>query len=364
LGAPLNKEDIYKRIRKLDYTKSIRKYNRKYGIRPLLRHFPDYETARVEAVRFYGDDFLLKDIHSHTEMVTPPDKLDKIDWRKLMSHAEDHQNAIREYIPRNQYKTIEIKCDKDDYIILIFSSDWHLGSIASDHAEMRKHIDEVLNSRDTYMITLGDISDNMHSFRNKRPAQDQIYPKIICDLMVMQIFSELAEKGKWLTGISGNHEAFDEKNIGANVLDMLLRASEMYKQKSIQLLEGTARVDLMVNEQKYELLLAHKTKFNSAYNLTHNLKQISRFYYMADIVVGAHQHCPAAEETILNGKKRFYIKTGTFKTGIEDSYSTTFYKPGVIQTPCLLLSPRNYDVVYLPNLDLAQKLRCALTGKK
>lgn len=152
----------------------------------------------------------------------------KIDWREWFEHAEKHQKLHDGISQSQDSATIEIKTEKQ-FIAIIFSADWHLGSISVDYKDLRENIEYLLNTDGLYLITVGDLTDNFTKFKSMQPVLSQIFSPREQARILASIIKELTERKKWLAACWGNHDVErDEKMIGFSIVKEMLASSLIY----------------------------------------------------------------------------------------------------------------------------------------
>jgi len=357
LSVKLPIEEHFRRARDLEYPVK-RQY--KYDTGSIYKHYREQGVtdnvwgAFLEEAKKYCDADVVTVNNDDKQKLDIPDN---INWRSLIEHAEKHKQIIEGATPKiEQQKTFTWETNKKA-VILMASGDYHLNSLSTDYNEMMVMIDSLINSEDTKMVVCGDMTENMFQFRNRKPAQQQIYPKPVQDLMAAQILIDLHENKKLIAVLEGgNHDwEMDERVIGVSVLEMLLRANKLYGSVAVPLVKGQARVTIKLNDLVYETLLIHKTRFSSFLHNLHGIKRTMERIHLCDIAIGAHTHSPGYEWYIFQDVVRHVAKVGSFKT--DDDFSMRYYTRGYICTPCFILRTDKKEIIHLPTLEYAQMLR-------
>lgn len=276
-----------------------------------------------------------------------PDKVNiDITWREALDGAEFVKELKKRFENHQDEANADVKCDLP---IIIYTSDWHLGSLATNHEHLKAWLEMVLGTDGVYLVCVGlDIESRGH-FRSILPTLQQVYSTEEQQVIFGQIWEELTNKGKLLASCWDNHSIEQyEKLIGASFYKSM-------QAKKIPYFRGMGLLHLRVGgnlEQTYDHLVTHNTRFGSSYNLTHGLKQTARMHgFTGDIVAAGHIHNPSVE-TVGN---RAFIRTGTFKT--DDEYSQRYWGQGKYACPCVVFHAGRHEFVPFWTVDQALAYR-------
>jgi len=274
----------------------------------------------------------------------------QFDYREWLKSAQATQDLHNKASSKQDIVTIKINTSKP--ICVVFSADWHLGSVSCDYKQFLKNIDFMLNTDGIYMGVVGDTIDNFYLFNNVMAILQQVIPPPKQRRLLSEILNALIAKNKLLFVSYGNHEIRDEKWIGDNLVSRLIEDKVPY-------FSSKAIIKLMVGEQMYTILAMHQTGRNSKINALHGVKQEYLNYFPADIVVTGHHHIPAIESYMHFGAAQragmnyggisWLVKTGTYNA--DDGFSKRYYDNGVICDPCFVLSPGIKKMVPFMNVE-------------
>jgi hypothetical protein len=113
-------------------------------------------------------------------------------------------------------------------------------------------------------------------------------------------------------------------------------------------------VRLTVGREDYLIYRKHRpARYNSSFNLTHNLKQMLRTVlpYEFDVGVSEHLHVEDIEQYLYRGKKRVLLCTGSYK--LTDPWAETWgFMGGGYGVPCIVLYPDRHLI--LPFWSIAE----------
>lgn len=278
-----------------------------------------------------------------------PEFLDKkvgevIDWREWIKVLKTQQNLHQRQSFSQDEATIKLPNFDNNRAVIIFSADWHLGSLSCSYSEFQKNIELILNTPQVYMITVGDLIDNFRRFNALQPVLSQIANPRDQILILRSILNEFWQKKKWIAACWGNHDVQrDEEIYGQSVVKDELNKNLVY-------FNGKGILNLLVGKQKYIIRMSHSFKGNSIYNQLHSAMREMRFQYPdADIFVSAHKHQPAIANTYEFGQRKCFIRTGSFE--LDSGYSKRFWAPGIIGVPAVVLRSDRHDVFVYPSLE-------------
>jgi len=269
-------------------------------------------------------------------------KAEDIDWREWFENLKQRQELHQRTSSSQDEATIEIPTDKK--VAVLFSADWHTGSVAVDYEALQSNLETILNTDRVYMITVGDLIDNFRSFRSLQPVLSQIISPKEQKTILQSILSEFVKKKKWLAACWGNHDIErDERLYGESTVKELLS-------RSIDYFNGKGTLNLIVGKQKYKIKMAHQFKGYSMYNPNHPQNRELKWYSPdADVIVSAHRHQPACQNFYEYGQPKCLIQTGTFQT--DDGFAKRWYGKGIIGIPTVMFRPdKHYCFVY-PSLN-------------
>lgn len=269
-------------------------------------------------------------------------------YRQYFDWIREYQEIHREKGDDESVKTHQLHCERD-YVLVVFSADWHLGNYGVDYGEVESLIDFVADTPDVYLISVGDLIDNFRKFRSAEALFGQIPPND--QLRILEsVLERLGEKGKHIASTWGNHDVeFDEKLSGFSYAAELLRKSTHY-------FKGIGKLILRVNEQEYIIGLTHYYKGHSIYNPVHSHTRFLREQFPdCDIVATGHKHFPAAgwwpNWRNEGAKIQYLVQVGSPK--LRDGYSGRYYGGAISGNHYFFFHTRRRQVVWMPFEDAA-----------
>jgi DNA-directed RNA polymerase subunit RPC12/RpoP/UDP-2,3-diacylglucosamine pyrophosphatase LpxH len=218
---------------------------------------------------------------------------------------------------------LKLKTD-NDRIRIIPWGDIHVGAPDGqcDWAKACREIKYVLDNPDTYLLGMGDYMDCAQKMTGRGPNlfASSLMPMEQLQLME-QVLTPLAEKGKIIGLLGGNHEEWIMQQSGIQIIDLLCRKLR------IPYLGAACSINIQANKQKYALYALHgsgnaqlkHTKIGRLINVSKDI--------FADVLIMGHVHQLAVTK---GGKyqlgkthKAYYITTGHFLNWV-GSYAQAF----------------------------------------
>lgn len=241
--------------------------------------------------------------------------LPELDIWEAFNAIESTQEVVTKAAVGQHEARITVKTQEP--IVVVPTSDWHLGSYATDHDSFQKHLRYVLSTPHLYLIDLGDNIDNFTQFKSAEAILGQALPPKVQKLLLAKILKTLVDNGKLLARCWSNHvEEFDERIFGGQ--------NEAFNELC-PYLRDDGRLFLKVGEVEYKFFVKHKFSGRSIYHVNHGNKRANRLDWPdADIVLSGDTHDgPEHDEYNYNGQPRLAMKASTFKT--EDIRSRRYY---------------------------------------
>jgi len=266
---------------------------------------------------------------------------EKVNWRDWLDNLIEHKDLHQKTSVSQDEATIELPVKKN---IIVFSGDWHLGSLSVSYQEFRKNTEMILNTPDVYMVTVGDLINDFKSFYSLQPVLSQIASPKEQLVILKSICQEFVNSKKWLASCWGNHDnEFDEKIFGQSPVKELLGEHFVF-------FNGKGRLNIIIGDQKYIIELSHSYRGHSIYNPTHGQNRQLKWYSPdADIIVGGHYHTPAIQWFYAYGQRKCLIQVGSFQQ--DDGYSKRWFEPGVIGVPAAVLCANRHEISVYPSLE-------------
>jgi len=341
----------------IDGKKSYRiTYNNEYGKRIRIRvganetyalkiqnKVIEWLDEGLDPIEEYKNESSKSETTSETKLTFLNKKVSSVDWRDFINLCNTNQEVIEN--ASYTQDVVKIQIDTDKPVAIAWSADWHLGSLFTDYKSWQEDLEFILQTKNLYMATVGDLSENFPAkFKSARAPLQQILAPEHQQSMLEGILTELVQNEKLLMAAKGNHDVdFDEQLTGQSQI-------KRFMSRLVPFFNGKGFAQIMVGSEMYTVLMVHKTRFNSYMHALHGIKQEYKETIPADIVVGAHTHKPGFEcyhHYDMSRDLGYIIKTGTYK--VEDEFSKSFWTKGVVGVPTTLLFPHTHKIMIFSN---------------
>lgn len=216
---------------------------------------------------------------------------------------------------------------RTEHPICIFTiGDVHFGSVFCEHELFFAQMEKIKQTPGAYIVWLSNLIDNAipsqypnNMLNNSIPPDKQV-------VRMRKLMEELNAMGKILGAVTSPcHEGWTWKHTGQDINALIFG----FEGRKFPVLDNGSvlKVAVGIGEDYhiYNVALYHQVgPFESNFNETHALRQMNRLNLQmnADVVVGAHKHCAAAQLTYEGVGKNVipvaYIRSGTYK-GIGDT---------------------------------------------
>lgn len=243
---------------------------------------------------------------------------------------------------------ITIKTDKP--IAIPFIADQHLGSYEVDYERAERDAKEIADTPNMYTVFGGDSIDNFIKLAiSSAMLESTTTPSE--QLQLLEYYLSLF-KGKILAIVSGNHELWLKDMTSFDLYKHIINT------KIIQTYEPyTAKIDLYVNNINYKIMIRHKYRFNSSFNLTHTVKRMYDMCdYSFDIGIVCHHHRATFEPFEKHSQTRWAVRTGTYKTYDDFASKIGFANAKNEILPTAILYPDQKKIEMVGSIAAAKKL--------
>lgn len=281
-----------------------------------------------------------------------PDMVDKVHPELHGWDLLDHAIGEQQYREKRKYWQDDalVKIDVAEPAIIVYSSDWHFGSLATDHEHVARWLKFFLEEPDIYMVTAGVDMENRSVFRSHQPTVDQVMNPEDQLEFLRWLWQEMVKGKKIVAACWDNHLIEQQENL------LGYSAAARHMGEDVVYFRGRGLLTLKIGSQEYTHFLTHKARFNSSLNAAHGIKQQARIEgVIADVVVAGHIHNPDVEQYWEGGRPRTAVMTGTFKT--DDPYSVRHFAQGIFAAPTLVYHHDTHKIVAFRSVDEALTYR-------
>lgn len=243
-----------------------------------------------------------------------PGRRDFEAWTEIVTRQQEERKEILD-IPEK----VEVEIRTRRPFLLSLFGDVHAGSERVDYKRFAEDV-EATKEVEGFSITMGDLTDSY--FFN--PGEDeQIMAGEEQVLYAQSALEKLAEGGRLIAGIGGDHDLWSKDRMGAHTL-----YHEFHERFGAHYLEGPSKITVKVNdgeeEVDYKIVGAHKARGHSIYHPTHTPLRQEFGARGCDVSVTAHTHEKGHLRKVIpdfEGNERVvdYISLGAYKES--DRYS-------------------------------------------
>lgn len=265
-------------------------------------------------------------------------------WNSIENYQEMHNGQNKEC------ELVEVHYD-DDYVVIAFLADIHVGSESTEMKLLRYHIDEIRKRKNLLLALCGDYADNFITFAQNQ----QLIPPSDQHRLVEFILNSI--KDKTIGCIRGNHEERTKKVADVDLIEM------MCTQLGIPYMGANAWIKITVKDIEYKIHMAHDYRYKSSLNLTHTVKRMFEKEGEFDIGLVAHEHVGDIEQTEVWGKQRIFIRPGTYMIRNRWALNKS-YNGSNICVPCVLLFGDRKQMISFYNIEDALKILDLLQKEK
>ena len=253
--------------------------------------------------------------------ITKDIEYDGVTWREMLRDVNVISDLNKKYGDfYSENYTYEINHDNP---IIVFTSDWHLGSRYTDYRELMKHWEFLLQDN-VYTIVVGDLVDMFLEFKNKSVIHSQIVNPTFQIKLLKSYLEEAFATGRFIAVGLSEQMSHDQAMKVLGGIDIYSILFEKYA-KNVAFMRNKGHIYLKVLDQQYEIAIGHKVSASKLNPFLGALNLCRYFYPNADVLVTAHTHNPASAEVYYAGKKRALINLGAFKIG--DDFSVSYFDP-------------------------------------
>lgn len=327
--------EIYKKNRSV---KTITSYARELDI------LPDTLTKRLREL-----EYQTRNIPEYSEEQFPDRKQRDVSFSHFTSHIQEIQRYEQENSIAQDEATWHPKPEYPDLpIAILWMSDVHYGSKATDYDMLLEHLDIVRNTPNMYIISGGDEIDNFS------PAK---YPDgIISDLAKPgdqilawgDLLKQLTYENKLAAVVWGNHTAFS-KQAGIDPYEFWHENTECPF-----FTDGGGTLHIVHGNQIYNAGLRHTYFGNSKVNPSNAAKKLMQYGYPdLDIACLAHTHWSSGEMFTSMGREKIAVIGGTYK--LFDSFRKNWDGDPHPAGYTIVLHPESFKMLLFRFPEMAQQ---------
>jgi len=219
------------------------------------------------------------------------------------------QKKLQDFDDRQTEVTITI--DDDRPIGIVFSGDWHIGGLYTDHEMMLEDFRTFRDTDGLYVVGMGDYVDNYITRSHAGGMFEQIInpdrQRDICEHLIDEYLS-----GRLLVLLKGNHDNWEIKETGEDFVKHLARKA------GVPYLWYGGEIRLNLSGAEYKIHAHHSYRYNSSLNTTNSQRNLFSSTH-ADIIALGHIHTNEIHAKSAGNMDTVWMRTGSYK--ITDDYS-------------------------------------------
>jgi len=240
-------------------------------------------------------------------------------YEPLEPDPEALWEATKRLAAELEYKVSEINeieidlRDQDKPIAVVEMADLHIGGIGTDYDAIDRDTELIAKTDGMYCVVGGDNLDNFIQAFLLTGMAVQAVTASTQWLLFERYVNRISDKV--LYARVGNHDSWTAK------MSQVDKFGEMMREHAILNVEHIGVAHLLVGEQHYIVEATHKWWGTSKLNELHSAMRLLDYGIAdnVDVAVVEHRHSPAAGWQLRRGKRRFLVRTGTYK--VKDNYA-------------------------------------------
>jgi predicted phosphodiesterase len=299
-----------------------------------------YQQIADELSKRFGKEFTFNGVRNRLRRTTK-NKISYADRKNISDNIEDYiqhlirsQEELQQFDDRQTSVTLDI--DDNKPIGIVFTGDWHVGGLYTDHKQMLKDFETIKNTDGLYNIGMGDYADNYISSSHKGGQYEQITTPEKQKELIEYLFTKYLGENN-IAILKGNHDNWEYKETGEDFVKYLARLIE-----SPYLWYG-GEINIRLGNQVYKIIARHTYLGNSALNTTNSQRRLFD-ETQGDVIALGHLHFNESHAKSKAGKDTVWIRTGTYK--VTDDYTQwVIGGKGDTRQPMVILFPDEKKII-------------------
>jgi hypothetical protein len=174
------------------------------------------------------------------------------------------------------------------------------------YEELEERVDMMVDAPNYYLFSVGDTHDNYLPKKYGDGMFHQLIAPEIQKQLVEKLYMRL--KPRWLGAVQGCHEEWSYES------DQFNWTAYLSKKLGCPNFGHGGLARLQLGETMYKIMLRHRYRFNSSFNLTHTVKRMREQLGEFDVGCVAHHHQASIEQVSCgDGIERIFLRPGSFK---------------------------------------------------
>lgn len=274
-----------------------------------------------------------------------------IDIQAIRGRVLDQWHNTRAEWERKRTQTVRI--DRS-LVGIAWTADWHVGSDGTDYDRLEAELDIIGETPGLWCGFVGDPADNfvvakLLQLRTQTRAT-------IPDEYFLTGYYLAKIAGKLIAAVGGNHAWWTAALAGLDLFGYRLADIApgcLYDPDEVAF-------TLDVGGFKQRVVMRHKWRGSSIYNVTHGQERGQLFAQDFDVAVGAHTH-PGGYVRGFNagGRSGYAVQCGAYKVVDQYARQVGYHHGNGSTSPVLLFDAETRAIVGVESLEMAAKvLRC------
>ena len=257
------------------------------------------------------------------------------------------QQATREYVNNKQVIAREVTTDADSISILPIA-DVHLGLNTCKEEDFIRFVNLINSAPGVYTVLMGDLAESATRTSIGLAMYDERYHVDIQREMLQHLLEPLAEQGKILCGLTGNHEMRVQYFNNDNPM------RELCRNISVPYMGYQGFIKLVINGITYHIMCYHGSGGGTTKGGKMNSAIKPSKVANVDVYITAHVHDQIATPDViyeidddtntLVARKRMYVTCGSFVDYFGSYAEMKCLAPSPTGMPMIHLSATQHDV--------------------
>jgi len=306
-------------------------------------------------------DMFRKTASTASSIYNSSEKWTAKDGDKILDILEKAKDVFQSTDSRQEDSLVRIKTNSD-YIAIVFGGDLHIESAATDLKQLRKDFELISKTDNVYFSFGGDICDNyIPGGKHGDGANERLIPIKMARIAAGRLFEILGPKVLWLAlGCHDNWSiAIDDYNLVEH-MSRKLDAVYLGHGGTVNLQFLDQRGDL---QKRYRTRIMHRFGGGSLHPLSACKNYLMRQDPSIDICAIGHNHVNAIGTEDYGGRKRVYLRTGSYKSIDRYAASLNIKKQKDHKAPILILGTREHFMQPVSDIQRGVKILKALNSK-
>lgn len=303
--------------------------------RRLAADFPEYKFNGYRKSYYQSPKVMRLDVNVKQHKIRSNKKLQDFNWRKVVKVIGQVKDVKKSASYSQNFAKIEI--DTDEPICIINLADTHIGASGTDYDLFEKLTDEILHTKNLYVILNGDILETAINMRGVKEVVSQVIDPEMQIEFLESWLKEIKHKVLWATW--DNHTVMrEEKVTGFSVYKRIIG-----RDNAIIYSNGICHIDLKVGNETYKIVSSHKFNGRSLLNPVHGQQRHMRFESLdREIALSGDSHKVGFSWYYDGGVERLAVNAGTLHTA--SAYAQRFFSLFTIpKFPCIELYPNKHQ---------------------